>query len=316
MTGTRSLGAGARLLFCRPAGFCPDDRLGQVLTQDASGEVATRYAGELAPDTVHDASLSADGRSVWLLLDRADQGRSYGLATADQPGSARVVGQVPVRPGLRDAFMSGFAPDDSLVAITVNADAGYGPLILLPTDGRPGSYHEGFPIGFLPTSVIEAMGGGGWAAVPGAAAPTAGTPASPQTADELAARWGSPSQPVVLSVTHPADVGAEGPPRTWDAGTASLKMGIGFVAACVGPGSMTIESDVPDVGSMTVDCTNGAPANEAAPGIEIGRDALITVTADPSTAWSVVIFDPEPSRRFGTPEAEPPSPSPGASATP
>ena len=254
------------------------------------------------------------GQSLWRLVDRNVNGRSYGLAIEDPPGSTRVVTWVPARSGLRDAFLHGFAPDDSLVSVIVNADVGYGPMILIPTDGRPGTYHEGFPMGFLSASMIKDMGTDRWAKPLGAAPPAAGVPAVPQTAEELAAGLGSP-EPVLLATTHAADVGAEGLLRTWDAGTASLQEGIGFVAACVGPGSMTIHTGVPNA-SMTVDCTNGAPANEAAPGIAIDRDVRISVIAAPSTAWSVVVYDPAPSRFRATPQIQPSAPIPGASANP
>ena len=64
---------GATLDVCQ-ARSCPGDPNGRVSVLGTDGSVVRWYDGELAPDMVVDASFSADGRAVWLPLDRIGGG--------------------------------------------------------------------------------------------------------------------------------------------------------------------------------------------------------------------------------------------------
>jgi catechol 2,3-dioxygenase-like lactoylglutathione lyase family enzyme len=145
--------------------------VGEGWVQDAEGvpDFATRttwYSDELAPATLQDSSFSADGRSVWVLLD-GDDGAQTILAHVSTPGSVEVVATEPVGTGFEFGTIGGMAPDDSLVAVSHYYPDAQSTLTLVATGGQTASTHGGSLAGFVPTSLADSWPGeGSFAPVP------------------------------------------------------------------------------------------------------------------------------------------------------
>jgi hypothetical protein len=127
------------------------------------GGVSEYSAGDLAPARLVYASLAADGRSIWLLLDRVEGSRHVAVvAHADSPGAVTVVGTADLGEHVPGMWFSGLAPDDSTIAIGHSpGDAQPARVTLMRISDTTSSAHSGNLIGFVPASVTVAWPHGG-----------------------------------------------------------------------------------------------------------------------------------------------------------
>jgi hypothetical protein len=159
-TGERWIaGGGAALDMC--AGSSSPSTSAEVRVTDVGCKVVDWYASELAPATFSSASFSADGRSLWLLLDRLEGDHHIALlARADSPRRPRIVASVDLGRGVVPStiLFGALAPDDSLIGIRYGTGPSDAPVdatttVILPTSGGPASGHTGNLLGFVPADV-------------------------------------------------------------------------------------------------------------------------------------------------------------------
>ena len=137
-------------------------------TASISGpEGVTEYtAGDLAPARLVYASFSADGRSIWLLLDRVEGSRHVAVvARADSPSAIKVVGTADLGEDVANMWFRGLAPDDSTIAIghwtgTLGGETHVAPVTVMRLSDTTSSVHSGNLIGFVPAPVTDAWPGG------------------------------------------------------------------------------------------------------------------------------------------------------------
>ena len=179
--GSRYVAAGgASLVFCGSATSCtePPRPGGTVWVWRGVDSATGWYSGELAPARLLDASFSADGQAIWLLLDRAEGSRHTAvIARADAPGAVRVIATVDLGEDLYHAWFNAFAPDDSTIAIGhwtgSESDMTIEAPILVSTSDLTTGAHRGNLVGFVPAPLTDAWPGGDAApAVPGAGPPS------------------------------------------------------------------------------------------------------------------------------------------------
>ncbi len=133
-------------------------------TASISGpEGVTEYsAGDLAPARLVYASFAADGRSVWLLLDRMEGSKHVAVvAHADSPNDVKVVGTADLGEDVALMWFRGLAPDDSTIAIghwtgTLGGGTTVAPVTLMRTSDTTSSAHSGNLVGFVPAPVTDA----------------------------------------------------------------------------------------------------------------------------------------------------------------
>jgi hypothetical protein len=151
---------------------CGGDAQRRIWVRDSNGSRVQWYSGELAPARAVDASFAADGRSIWLLLDRTDGADHVAvLARLEAPGQARVVATADLGPGVAALWFEGLAADDSSVAIrhwlgkigdgTTDGQITDGPTTIIDTGTGTTIAHGDRFIGFVPASVAEAWPGEG-----------------------------------------------------------------------------------------------------------------------------------------------------------
>jgi hypothetical protein len=144
---------------------------GSVQTIDAQNTVTQWYSG--LPETLVAASLSADGRAIWLLLD-GTSGADHAavIARVGAPGQAQIVTTLHLGKGNYPFHLSGLAPDDSSIAIDsiivdLLGESTIGPTRLISTSDGRSTTHAGHHVGFVPSSVADAWpGGSAFAPVP------------------------------------------------------------------------------------------------------------------------------------------------------
>ena len=127
------------------------------------GGVSNYNAGELAPARLVYASFSADGRSIWLLLDRMEGSKHVAVvARADSPGAVKVVGTADLGEDVAQMWFRGLAPDDSTIAVGHSTgDTQSAPVTLMRISDTTSSAHSGNLIGFVPASITVAWPPGG-----------------------------------------------------------------------------------------------------------------------------------------------------------
>ena len=169
---------GLTLDACETGTSCLDAAPGGTASISGPGGVREWYAGELAPARLLDASFSADGRSIWLLLDRVAGTKHVAVvAHADSPGAVKVVGTADLGEDVALMWFRGFAPDDSAIAIghwtgTLGGQTSVAPVTVMPMPGTKSSAHSGNLIGFVPAPVTDAWpGGDDWKPAPDPTAP-------------------------------------------------------------------------------------------------------------------------------------------------
>ncbi len=174
--GPRFVAAGGRTVSRCDADTCTSTG-GAASVQDPTGRNTVWYSGELMPARLVDTGFSADGRSLWLLLDRVDGSRHTALiARADAPGAARVIATVDLGKDLYHMWFDAFAPDDSTIAIGhwtgSESHTVIEPSILVRTPDAAIGAPSGNLAGFVPAAVTDAWpGGGSWAPAPSASRP-------------------------------------------------------------------------------------------------------------------------------------------------
>lgn len=179
--------------------WCGGDAQGRVWVRDSNGSRVQWYSGELAPARAVDASFAADGRSIWLLLDRTDGADHVAvLARLEAPGQARVVATADLGPGVAALWFEGFAADDSSIAIrhwlgkigddTTSGQVTDGPTTIIDTHSGTTIAHGDRFIGFVPASVAEAWPGEG----PSTAVPDATEPPVPTVPPASAGHTSTP----------------------------------------------------------------------------------------------------------------------------
>ncbi len=275
------------------AGSCLGLPDGSVVSKDPAGLITVRYKNE-SRSNVMDARISADGQAAWLLLDTTRDGRSFELVRADAEASAKVMASVPVRAGIQSASFSNLAPDDSLAALVSFAVPDYPGSILIPTDGStPATYHAGDLAGFITSINADAWPGPAFGPVVEAAPPPAGHVVELMSRDDMLATY-SDVGPVVIEGEHEPQPGETGGPQRFVIGTAAFTEGIGFVAMCVGDGTIRIATSIRTMDPWEIECTTGIPIGFPSRRIVINAPVEITVTAEAGTAWRVLITDPPP----------------------
>jgi hypothetical protein len=156
---------GPTLDWCKTGTSCLDAAPDGTASISGPGGVTEWYSGELAPARLLDASLSADGRSIWLLLDRVAGTKHVAVvAHADSPGAVKVVGSADLGEDLAHLWFGGFAPDDSTIAIghwtgTLGGEPKVAPVTVMRTSDTTSSAHSGNLIGFVPAPVTDAWPG-------------------------------------------------------------------------------------------------------------------------------------------------------------
>jgi hypothetical protein len=159
---------------CLPNGQLMDGTLQrQVVVADAAGNSTTWYDDDLPGARLMQSSFSSDGRSLWLLLERAGaSGAELVLARVTAPHQLEIKATLPIPEPLPDVSVPGgfevrfgasmwLSPDDGLAFIsTFRAEAGgpTGDNLLIRTDGSqaPVSIVGGL-VGYLPTSVGDLL---------------------------------------------------------------------------------------------------------------------------------------------------------------
>jgi hypothetical protein len=136
-----------------------------VTVQPPGGATTTWYSGDLAPATLADASFGADGRSVWLLLDRIEGDRHTAVvARADAPQQVTVVGTVDLGSDVALTWFDGLAPDDSSLVIghwtgQLGGETAVAPPVImaLPRTGSSSSsnVHPGTFIGYVSSRALQ-----------------------------------------------------------------------------------------------------------------------------------------------------------------
>ena len=133
-----------------------------VVATSNDGSATPWYQSDLSPDTVVDASFTADGTAAWLLLSRASGTPALILARTDGTGGASIVSTVDVDSNKWNFFQS-LAPDDSMVvAGSVTHPNAKNPTFngyLLATDGAPGIHLAGDFVGWIPDSLVDQLPG-------------------------------------------------------------------------------------------------------------------------------------------------------------
>jgi hypothetical protein len=135
-------------------------RLGLVTAQGVTVGGVEWYNGQLAPAVAHKASFSRDGRSLWLLLDRAQGARHVAeIARLDEPGRPEVVTSVDVGTDVAHLWFRGLSPDDSIFAINIwtgpIADPTPGDTVLVDRAGHSVVLSEENVVGFVPSSLAD-----------------------------------------------------------------------------------------------------------------------------------------------------------------
>ena len=131
-----------------------------IVTVDRGGAITTWVDDGLG--SVVDCSLSADGRSVWILLDSLVSARhSAVIAIVGAAGHADVVGRVDLGSDSAGTYWMAFAPDDSLIAVgdwrgQPSQPTETGRKLLMDTRTGATTSHTDRLIGFVPASVVPA----------------------------------------------------------------------------------------------------------------------------------------------------------------
>lgn len=158
-TGARWLAPGGSTLYECVGEGCSAVEDGFVSTVAEDWTTTLWYDRQIDGALVRNASFAADGRSLWILLERVDGADHIAIvAKADRPGGARIVGTVNLGPGVVHMWFSGIAPDDSTVAIghwlgELGGPTIEGPRMLVSTTGHVTPVDTGSFIGFMPRTL-------------------------------------------------------------------------------------------------------------------------------------------------------------------
>jgi hypothetical protein len=146
--------------FCSTG--CPTLPDGTASVSGPAG-VSEYNAGNLAPARLVYASFAADGRSIWLLLDRMEGSNHIAVvAHAESPDAVKVVGTADLGADAAQMWFRGLAPDDSTIAIGHwIGDTQSAPVTLMRISDTTSSAHSGNLIGFVPASITVAWPRGG-----------------------------------------------------------------------------------------------------------------------------------------------------------
>ena len=135
---------------------------GTVRVLEATGALTNWYRGELEPARLLDASFSADGRSIWLLLERIDGAHHVAdVARMDTPGKGTIVASTDLGEDVAHLWFEGFAPDDSTIAIghwtgELGGTTESAPLTLMRMSDGTSDAHPGTFAGYAPAAVTDA----------------------------------------------------------------------------------------------------------------------------------------------------------------
>ena len=161
--------------LCVPSGQLFDGTYqNRVVVADAAGNSTTWYDNDVEDARLMQSSFSADGRSIWLLLERTGaSGAEVVLAQATAPREIEIVATLPSVEPLPDVplpdggYGVGYfaslwlSPDDALAVITstqVKDGVPQSDRRLIRTDGSGLAVPiEDDPIGFLPISVADVL---------------------------------------------------------------------------------------------------------------------------------------------------------------
>jgi hypothetical protein len=279
--------------------YCPGRPRGSVISGPAADGTYRTWRGRPARDEfVVQASWAADG-GAWLLLDRRSIGRTLALVHLALDGTEREVASFVADPE-GGASIDALAPDDSMVAIGWLDEAGWWTALVDIRSGRT-TLHRGSLAGFARPDDARP-----WIHDDGAS--EQGTRLAGSAAPNVAAT-GYPPLPTVETQTegmertlliheepgYPAASGGNRPSVVL--GPVDLDDGYGISLVCSGPGdvSYTVNDEDPELKH----CQDSFSDEWAS--LIAEDDITVTVVADASTAWRMVVFDPPPWVPRGSP---------------
>jgi hypothetical protein len=174
------------------------------------------------------------------------------------------------------------AGDGSALVVRIARDDHSEAGVVVPSDGRPATFHEGTFAGFVHGIAGRPLAGGPWAA-PTTSMPVVGEAFPLPSLEELieAELEMNPGRKVLGSASHDAvdgDTEVHHVEVPWSGKSGDMYLD------CLGPSSATVAGGG---GSTTNPClTTGAYVRT------IDRGARLTVSASGDTTWRVVVYSP------------------------
>lgn len=290
------------LQLCDPESSlaCPGRATGSLISGPAA-DGSYRNWGEDPPlhDHVIGASWAADG-GVWVLVDRRTTERALVLVHRDEQDVDTEIASFLVGADDQPTF-DAFAPDDSLIAIGFFNGHDEQTVLVDTASGRAHRF-EGSAAGFLPVATADEWLGSEDPAHAGEPVVTSGSASSgasepypplPELTEQLDSTAGAP---VLLVHEVPASAVDPGSPVGVLLGPVALDVGYGISLVCSGPGEVTYSVVGPtgNESPVTRRCLDRFPDDQGAPNVE-GGTIQVEVTADPSTTWRLIVYDPPPS---------------------
>jgi hypothetical protein len=270
----------AELRVCMPGWHeCSGDADGRVERVAADGSARTIWQQD-GQDRALGARFGDEADEFWLTLDH-DQGRqaSFVRVTSDDQDAvatvARAADWMDIGPPTESA-------DGSALVVRITREDLSSAAIIVPSDGRPSTFHPGGFAGFVDGVVAATFAGDLWTA-PTTSMPSVGQAYRLPSLEKLidAELQMNPGRRVLGKASHDAvdgdlDVRTVEVPWSGDTGEVYLD--------CLGPSSATIAGGGR---STTSPClTTGAYI------VSIGRGAPLTVSASGDTTWRVVVYSP------------------------
>ena len=285
--------------------YCPGRPRGSILSGPGHDRDRRTWRGRPAPDDyVVGASWAADG-GVWLLIDRRSNGRTFVLTHLALDGTEREVASFVADPE-GSVSIDGLAPDDSRIAIGWVDESGWQTVLIDTRSGRA-ALHRGALAGFASTDQARTWvqdDGAPEQGAPLAKSPATGIiPAGYPALPPLAVQTQGMEQTLLVHEELVHSASSEETPPPVVLGPIDLDVGYGISLVCSGPGDVWYRvNDDPD--AVLKHCQDGVPDDWAA--LLAEEDITIRVTADPSTAWRIVVYDPPPwlPRRSPGPSAD------------
>ena len=272
---------GALLAICGRRSLQPICRGERRLTRQLGDGTQESWLTSLPPKRRLSGAIFAHDGSILVLVDDVSSGRLLRVERLVRPDTMLDVASVGATPGTDVVTIVGRAADGSLVALDASRDGSVEETIVVPTDGRPGTYHHGVSLGFLRSDVADAIPGGSFETTADAIAPTTG--AAPRVRSEAEVSAQVTSGIILGTAADPGD--PTGQPTTRDLGPLTFANGAGAFISCVGLGTVDVEFAG---GGVDADCFLGTIVGGS------GEDRLtvpVKVVADQGAAWQVVIYD-------------------------
>jgi hypothetical protein len=266
-----------------PFGFHPGCDGDRLLIVERPGTTAQTWLTALEPKRRLAGETFAGDGSLFTLVDDLTVDRRLTLERLTAPDVRERVTSVGAPAGADFIELFGVAPDASMVGLEAFVDGG-DHTIVMPTDGRPSTYHVGRLAGYLRTDVADRIAGEPFRSVAGTTAPAVG--ARPVVRSEAELRADVPNGAVLVVASDAGD--PAGHATTRDLGTLTFHHGGGASVSCVGDG--TVEVHIAD-SSYAADCFLGTLQGGSG---EWPGPQSVKVVATDGAAWRVVVYDSLP----------------------